>query len=299
MHSPALHPILRIGTFESGVHGNPGPVPLCITAPALATLLATVGARRPETGAMLLGPERFGIDFVEFDERGSAQASASVYRPDAEWRTARIRHHGQSSSFRLWTGDAHSHPNGMGRPSGKAGPGLGDLGQVESIFEAVPDMEWFALPILTGAGTDEVTIWPWLCERTTTGVTLYLANMEICDADLFPERRFNPALAEHIHPSADSDRPDLDVFLLSRLLSRPIEVAYRARFVDLIARAGNGCVIVRLPQTFPTSPPRMRIGQGKKQRDLVFTWSSTNSGPSEPRLAKLFRRGLSLAKESF
>jgi hypothetical protein len=113
------------------ISGYPkSPDPLCFTEEALDDLLRTVGSLPPETGAKCFGPkDSFGTDVVEFDERGSAAARATVYSPDAEWGAERQRHHlaQPDERMRVWTGDTHRHPGSGGHPSAKVGPGLGDM----------------------------------------------------------------------------------------------------------------------------------------------------------------------------
>lgn len=171
------------------------PFPMCFTRTALEDLLRSVGNRPAESGAKCFGPNRgTGIDVVEFDRHGSACARGAMYAPDVEWgEERRIFHLGQPEDrMRLWTGDAHSHPSHFGRPSSSAGRGLGDLGYAESVFEENEWMEWFLMPILTGTATGEVTIHPWVVHRDNPHRPLLADGVEICTADRFPERTFNP-----------------------------------------------------------------------------------------------------------
>lgn len=190
-------PEVRIGQHPEHLTA---PFDLCITQRALRQLLRTVGLRRPESGAKAFGPaDRMGIDLVEFDRLGSAAAGGAVYSPDVDWGRERVNHHlaQPDERMRLWTGDIHSHPGGVGVPSSKAGPALGDLGYVEEVFQQNESMEFFLIPILTetGPASREVTIHPWIVRRDGE---LMIARLRVCDAADFPEREFNPKWQERI-----------------------------------------------------------------------------------------------------
>lgn len=169
------------------------PFPMCFTREALCTLIDSVGVRPPETGAMGFSPaDQMGFDLVEFSPGSSNGRSGVVYRPDEVWGAERQEFHLNQplASMRAWSGDLHSHPGGCTHPSPRAGVGLGDLGYVEEVFAANEWMEWFFIPILTGAGTDEITIHPWVCRRGRP-VELMIADLEVCSVSRFPKRVFN------------------------------------------------------------------------------------------------------------
>lgn len=168
------------------------PFDMCLTQKALMQILETVGSKPPETGAKIFShTDYFGIETVEFDHKGSGRAGGAVYSPDTRWGMERIQYHMQQPEIRLWSGDIHSHPGGFGYPSPKSGPGLGDLGYVEEVFEQNEMMEYFLLPILTGASTGHVVIHPWVCHRGNP-VELMTAKLKIHQDDLlFPKRIFN------------------------------------------------------------------------------------------------------------
>lgn len=169
------------------------PFPMCFTRSALCALIDSVGTLPPESGAMGFSPkDAMGFDVIEFDAGGSDDSGGAVYRPDVSWSNKRCEHHqGQpDAAFRLWTGHIHSHPGGFGSPSGKSGRAMGDLGYVEETFEMNEWMEWFFVPILTGTGTDEVTIHPWVCRRGNP-VKLMIADLQVTVPGRFPKRPFN------------------------------------------------------------------------------------------------------------
>lgn len=169
------------------------PFAVCVTRKALNQLLRTVGAYPPETGAKIFCPaDLMGIETVEFDLQGSELAGGSVYSPDTRWGQERMHYHLHQPEMRLWSGDVHSHPGGLGRPSGKHGHALGDLGYVEEVFEQNETMEYFLIPILTNTGTGEVVFNPWVCRRGRP-VQLMTARLKIYpNTRYFPKRVFNP-----------------------------------------------------------------------------------------------------------
>jgi len=169
--------------------------PMCFTEEALIQLLMDVGRCLPETGAKGFGPkDTVGFDVIEFDEGGSARARRAAYAPDAAWGERRRQHHlaQQGAQMRLWTGDIHSHPDHFVRPSAESGPGQGDLGYARMVFEQNEWMEWFLMPILTGCGSSEVTIHPWVIARDDVDRPYVASSVLVCPADEFPEREFNP-----------------------------------------------------------------------------------------------------------
>jgi molybdopterin/thiamine biosynthesis adenylyltransferase len=181
------------------------PFAMCFTREALCALVDSVGVRPPESGAMGFSPaDHMGFDLVEFSSSGSANSGGAVYRPDSEWGLSRCQHHQNQpvEAMRLWSGDLHSHPGGMGHPSGKSGRALGDLGYVEEVFEMTEWMEWFFIPILTGTGTDDVTIHPWVCRRGRP-VELMIADLQVCSASRFPKRVFNADWQERCAKAAE------------------------------------------------------------------------------------------------
>ncbi|HMJ78935.1 MAG TPA: ThiF family adenylyltransferase, partial [Iamia sp.] len=196
-------------------------IEMVFSTDALADLLASVGALPPESGAKLFGPvEGLGVDVVEFDIRGSSRASGAVYAPDTEWGTGRLQHWiaQEGPAQRIWTGDAHSHPGLIGIPSPKVGPGLGDIGYVEAVFEQNEIQAEFLIPILTGAGgCGPIRIAPWLVRRAEPTRARWVPFRVVDHAAEFPRRALNPAFGRAEDGRArgfDADRlvrPDHDV----------------------------------------------------------------------------------------
>jgi hypothetical protein len=198
-------------------------MPTCFTPEATDVAIGTVGIRPPETGAKLFGPmDGFGVDTVEFDERGSARASGGVYAPDTEWGNERVEYWLKQDPPKLWTGDLHSHPGSMARPSGRAGKGLGDMGYVESVFQSNDIIQDFAIPIVLPITRHcpSVEIAPWIVSRNDP-LTPKLAEFRICDPSGFPARNFNPEWVNSVSAGSIKDRDaGLMELLVEQLLSR-------------------------------------------------------------------------------
>lgn len=201
-----------------------------------------------------------------------------------------------SAQVRLWTGDIHSHPGDFGRPSRRAGPGLGDLGYVEAVFEANETMQFFFIPILTCVGTGRMAmLHPWIVCRDAASEPMW-AEARVCGADAFPPRVFNPEWEARLAASAVEDSAPawtLDVARLVDLVGAEagrepvvdnattlIRLGVRGRFLDLL-----------LPEGFPHAPPRLTtdIG-GHRSVGIPFLWDPEAIGiEPERRLANLVR----------
>lgn len=284
------------------------PFPLCITRPAIEQLMATVGSRPPESGAKAFGPpDRFGIDTIEFDERGSSRATGGVYSPDTEWGDARCAHWlGQPDELvKVWTGDIHSHPGDFNHPSQKSGEALGDLGYAEAVFARNEAMQYFAIPIVTRPGSDAVLITPWLVCRDAP-LRPMLADLAICEVAEFPPRVFNPAWERALAAPATEQAPtplSIDVDHLAAILGRrprallPAEGAGLRLEFDLNA----GVLCLQLGPLFPASPPEVTLflaGEEHPHRP-PFRWRRRSERRPERRLADLYRAVIEAAHRQF
>lgn len=174
-------------------HYPAAPFPMCFTRLALDILLLTVGRKDPETGAKGFSPlDRFGFDVIEYDRKGSEAHDLIMYTPNANWGLRRLTFHLNAAKTRVWSGDIHSHPGGLGTPSSEEKLGHGDLGYVHAFFEQNEWAEWFLLPILThtGPAATQVVLHPWVCKRANP-VDLFTTDVRVCNPNQFPRREFN------------------------------------------------------------------------------------------------------------
>lgn len=311
MRNGSRSPELRIVSPDEVPDAVRSPVPFCMTPAAVEDALASIGTHPPETGALLYGPpDHFGVDWIDYDIRGSARASGTVYAPDDAWCTERVNHHLDANPLRLWSGTAHSHPGQYGRPSPKAGRALGDLGYVEEVFRRNPPMQFFAIPILTGTGSGRVTLWPWIAERADEGVALYLTEFRICDVSEFPLRQLNPfweAEQEHSRKTAPQElpsnnapsKPPLDLLDLTRRAHMPLHIVYRRSGYLLTAEAKGVFVDVTVPDGFPQTAPRVSVRNGNRAVPFRFRWQPVSALPAEHRVARLLRCALRVGQEGF
>jgi hypothetical protein len=279
-------PQLKVGAITDAPRSE---TPLCFTQAALDEALASVGLRAPEAGAKLFGPAlAFGTDTVEFDQEGSAAASGAAYSPDAKWGQQRVDFWLAQRPQRAWVGDLHSHPGASGRPSSRLGPADGDMGYVAAVFDAFHSMEYFCLPILTGAGprSDEVTLWPWLAHRVPSGVELLAAELKVCEAHEFPPRAFNPNWKSP--PPEASSGHGIDESALARMIEGEVVVRSSGLAWQVHALKRGVILTAELPVGFPEAPPRVLLPTlDGVRREAPVSWKRDAKESVEERLAKL------------
>jgi hypothetical protein len=113
---------------------------------AFNEIVATVGAKKAETGAILLGDRKdFVVQKIIFDPFGST--SSSAYDPDTEFLNKVIKKEWDNNKLAL-IGFVHSHPRGYDRLSGDYGNNTGDVGYLKAIFKAIPALDKFLVPIV-------------------------------------------------------------------------------------------------------------------------------------------------------
>jgi hypothetical protein len=298
---------LRVAAPPDSQQVAKAPFPLCFTGDALEQLLATVGSLPPETGAKGFGPlEGLGIDLVEFDEPASQTASGGVYSPDVAWGDERVQHHlnQPGSLMRVWTGDVHSHPGGLGQPSRKDGRGTGDLGYVEEVFAQNEAILWFLLPILTNTGEGmEVVIHPWVCKRGEP-VGLYWAELKVCGASQFPPREFNPeweaSCSEPQKATISEDSPfDLEFFQHSLGIRVTEQRLTQDGLLLGFPKEGMTVTLVLSPKA-PWEKPFLSVRRGGKDTHITqFRWRRKSTLSLEIRLVLLCSQALQFASQDF
>jgi hypothetical protein len=206
----------------------------------------------------------------------------------------------EGDRMRLWTGDLHSHPGGMGMPSSKSGKALGDLGYAEEVFAANEWMQFFFMPILVNVGNPNVRIVPWVICRDDPHRPL-LATCRICDPDEFPERIFNPAWESGLK---QAEGPvSIDVSRLAELARANVAVreeteANRTSTI-LEVRQKSLRFVLRLPVNFPEEGPDIMLWEGRDVRPLPIKWDPSSRSDPELRLAAVCRRLSNLLDHRF
>jgi proteasome lid subunit RPN8/RPN11 len=124
---------------NTGETARPAP-PLTMTARVRCRIMCTIGARRPETGGILLGPVgRNDITDFYFDATGAC--SGATYSPDHVTLRRKMRDEWLPAGLDM-KGFVHSHPGGFDRLS------HGDLVYIRRLLAKNPDMSVFAAPII-------------------------------------------------------------------------------------------------------------------------------------------------------
>lgn len=103
-------------------------------------IMSTIGALRPETGGILLGPIGSN-DITDFYFDATALCSGATYTPDHVTLRRRMKEAWLPAGLDM-KGFVHSHPGGFDRLSG------GDMQYIRRLLEKNPDMSMFAAPIV-------------------------------------------------------------------------------------------------------------------------------------------------------
>jgi hypothetical protein len=216
--------------------------------------------------------------------------------------------------MRLWTGDIHSHPGGLGRPSQKDGKGTGDLGYVEEVFAQNEAMLWFAVPILTNTGKDrEVSLHPWLCRRGQP-LDLYWADLKVCGTEFFPPRQFNPDWESAsdvdsatvtptplVAPSHDQPQPIFDLNLFEQLLGTAVtQRMCSTGSISLMFTKRGVRITLALSPGAPSEKPFVTAKRGAWETQFTqYRWRQKGSQDLTIRLAHLCTEVLQLASQDF
>lgn len=101
---------------------------------------STIGAQRPETGGILLGPVA-SHDITEFYFDVTASCSRATYSPDHITLRRKMKEEWLPAGLDM-KGFVHSHPGEFDRLS------HGDLVYIRHLLEKNPEMPFFAAPIV-------------------------------------------------------------------------------------------------------------------------------------------------------
>jgi len=125
----------------------------------------TVGKFEPESGGILLGdPINYIVRKFVFDQNG--RKFSYGYDPDVNFLNNVLKKEWDENKLDF-LGFAHSHPRGVQYLSGDHGDGIGDLGYIKKIFEAIPTLERILVPIVySTADGNEFKIFPYFSDRS-------------------------------------------------------------------------------------------------------------------------------------
>lgn len=129
-----------------------------------ADIKNSVGRLPVETGGILLGSrDDYKVRKFYFDDYGSH--SPGGYDPDVNYLNRIVKREWETNELAL-LGFVHSHPRGVNRLSGDWGNGIGDLGYLKRIFEYMPKLRKFLVPIIfSEADGGNFHIFPFCAER--------------------------------------------------------------------------------------------------------------------------------------
>ena len=120
---------------------RPPDVPLIVMSTRVrCQIMCTIGARRPESGGILLGPIG-STDITDFYFDGTASCSSATYTPDYVTLNRMMRQVWMPGGLDM-KGFVHSHPGGFDRLS------HGDLEYIQRLLKKNSDMSFFAAPIV-------------------------------------------------------------------------------------------------------------------------------------------------------
>ena len=143
----------------------------------LVNIQRSVGTFPVESGGILLGSRKYGIiTEYYFDFMGSR--SGNGYDPHVDFLNHIVKKE-WSENKRELVGFVHSHPRGAYWLSGDWGNGTGDMAYIERIFQAMPALKRFYVPIVySTVDGGPFEIFPYIAERDNVE-NYQLAQLEI------------------------------------------------------------------------------------------------------------------------
>lgn len=131
---------------------------------AFCSIINTVGTLPPETGGILLGDRKdYIVEEFIYDSKGNR--SSASYDPDIEFLNRVVKQKWEEERLEL-LGFVHSHPRGVNMLSGNYGDGYGDLGYLRKIFDAMPTLKKFLVPIVhSNFDNGGIQMFPYIIER--------------------------------------------------------------------------------------------------------------------------------------
>ena len=135
-----------------------------MTRDAYEDIRQQVGGRPAESGGILLGSRKdYKVVRFIFDPSGSR--SSGGYDPDVAYLNHQVKAAWEQEGLEL-LGFVHSHPPGVTRLSGDFGNNTGDLGYLKAIFEAMPSLKHFLVPLaFTVPDTGRFALIPYIAKR--------------------------------------------------------------------------------------------------------------------------------------
>jgi len=132
---------------------------------AFQKIYKTVGSIYPETGGILLGKTNNYI-VQKFIHDDNGRKSSYGYDPDVDFLNTVLKEEWENNKLDF-LGFIHSHPRGVENLSADQGNGIGDLGYMKRIFEAMPSVKRLLVPIIySQADGGKFKIFPYYAIRS-------------------------------------------------------------------------------------------------------------------------------------
>ena len=140
-------------------------------------ILETVGTFKPESGGILLGnPINYMVQKFVFDKNGNNFSYG--YDPDVDFLNEVLKREWEENNLDF-LGFIHYHPRGVEHLSGDHGDGIGDLGYIKKIFNAMPTLNKILVPIVySNYDSKGFRIFPYFSDRTS-GHKYQIARLKI------------------------------------------------------------------------------------------------------------------------
>ncbi len=153
-----------MGNIENTFNGKYPISQMTFTMSAFLEIQATVGSERAESGGLLLGSrDDFIVRKYVHDKTGSR--GRTNYDPDMEFINETVEYYWQKHGL-SFLGFLHSHPRGVSRLSGDYGDGIGDIGYINLIMDAIPGLDRFLAPIVFSSYDKKpFEMFPYVAER--------------------------------------------------------------------------------------------------------------------------------------
>jgi ThiF family len=223
--------------FEFNRHRKSGGQPMVFERQAYDLICDTVGSLLPETGGILLG-SRDDFTVRKFVHDPTGRRTAGGYDPDITFINRVVKEEWERNQLAL-LGFIHSHPRGIERLSGDWGNGIGDLGYLRRIFDSMPKLNKFLVPIVFSTSDGgERQIFAHVAHRGAIE-DYETTTIEVLEGKRPPRRRRRPE-------GADLSRLEgaVDLGLMQRAHVVAVGAGGAAGLYEDLARSGLGRLTV-------------------------------------------------------
>lgn len=199
----------------------------------------TVGYLQAETGGILLGSrDDYVVQKFVLDKSG--RRSGAAYDPDVGFLNRIVREEWTKNALAL-LGFVHSHPRGVAKLSGDFGDGIGDLGYLKKIFEAMPKLDHFLVPIIfSTADGGDFKMMPYIAARDN------VSSYNLVELEIVEDKKYSLKATDFADVIPDLSRlaGSVDVQLLARSHVVCIGIGGANGICESLVRCGLGSLTV-------------------------------------------------------